>query len=487
VNSTRLTLLTFIALAAVALLFGGVGGSILLHEVAESNYRLQVVNNREYGQRFAAALESQLWSGMPEEEVLRVLQESFDAAPSDESRYVCVLSTKGDVLCHPSTSLVGVNAAENLVMTRRDHRKLPFSEWLSGRETEAFKLAADGVTREELIQRIPMTSAPWQIVVHTNLNAIAGESVALSRTILAVTVPTAALFVLMATIVVRVVSRRQEKEIERANHELEKRVQKRTAELSQTVAELQRTRDALVLREKMSLLGQLIAGIAHEINNPIQAISLFAESLREEAQDEDQRRAAERIARSAQRCGLLVKNLLSFARNEPPHRSPVSVSALVTTALHFSAADLEEANVEVQRVHQGGDATLFVDRIQIEQVILNLVTNAMHALAQRPAPRTIRISTLIENDELRLMIEDNGPGLPQDIQAHLFEPFHTTKAEGKGTGLGLSLCRQFVSHHGGEIVYTRGTLGGACFTIRLPQVSLPHLHATTGSHEVLIG
>lgn len=434
-NSLRLTLLTFFVLTFVCLVVGGVGGSILLREIGDSNRRLQVANNREYGQRFAASIETQLRKGTSEENVLSMLQDSFESRPFDKSRYLCVLANDGTLLCHPALR--------------------------------------DGVLRhadpnEEIVQEIPITGAPWRVLVHTNLSVLREESVVLQRTILLAAIPMGILIVLMGTAMVRFASRQQEKTLEDSHRLLEARVEERTRELRSAIAELQRTRNALLLNEKMALLGQLIAGIAHEINNPLFAIQLFAEGLKDDADSGEQREAAIRISRSAQRCSILVRNLLSFARNEPPVRIPAPLNELVETALAFCASEIYDANIELECRLTPESLPIPVDRVQIEQVVLNLVTNAIHALSTVSGPRRLLVETVQIDDAYKLTVQDNGPGLPPEIENHLFEPFHTTKGEEEGTGLGLSLCRRFIEHHGGSIRYRRADHGGACFIVELP-------------------
>jgi C4-dicarboxylate-specific signal transduction histidine kinase len=281
-------------------------------------------------------------------------------------------------------------------------------------------------------------------------------------------VPTGVFFILLGTLVVRGIGRHYELQIEEANARLEERVETRTAELQQTVKELTATRRALDLSEKMALLGQLVAGIAHEINNPLNVIAIQAENVRELATDEDEKRAADSIRRSAVRCGQLVQNLLAFARNDPPRRQPESMNDLVETCLAMAAGESQRYGVRMDLEFPHGDVEVSIDRIQIEQVLLNLIGNAAQALAGQEGVRKVLVRVYEEDATAVIEVEDNGPGLPKVIRDNLFEPFQTTKLKGQGTGLGLSLCRRFVEGHGGRIVHSDRPGGGTIFRIVLP-------------------
>jgi two-component system NtrC family sensor kinase len=222
----------------------------------------------------------------------------------------------------------------------------------------------------------------------------------------------------------------------------------------------------------MALLGQLVAGIAHEINNPLNVIAIQASNLREIAQDPDEQRAADAIQRNALRCGQLVKNLLAFSRNDPPRRNPTSLRLLVDTSLALAVGESQRHQALMESDFPGGDVVVSADHIQLEQVVLNLIGNAAQALADQPEPRRIMVRVVREEDTATITVQDNGPGLPESIREHLFEPFQTTKEEGQGTGLGLSLCRRFVEGHGGTITYRDAPTGGAIFAIRLPIASV---------------
>lgn len=476
-SSRRLTIATLLGLLAVNLFVGGIGAMILFKKVTESKYRVQVANNKEYADRFALALGAQIRAGYSESEILAFLQEALEASPDQENRYLCVVHDNGHLLCHPDSGLRGADVSESLFflpLPREGHPQ-SYKEWLADGIDHALLLDQQGAPAQ-LVNRAAVTGAPWNVLVHSDLSVLNREIATINNTILAVLIPLGVLFVLAGTLVVRTIGRRYEVAIEEANRDLEGRVAKRTSELEQTVRELQHTRDALVLNEKLAIMGQLMAGIAHEIRNPLGTISLFAGTLEEDAGDKAGREAARKILRAAERCELIITNMLSFARNDSARPVAISAGDVIEAALALMGAELRHAGVRLEKKIEAGDKVLFVDRIQIEQVILNLLSNALRELKDTGEGGTIRLHCLAAKDSVRIIIEDSGRGIPASIESHLFEPFQTTRPE--GTGLGLSLCRRFVERHEGEIEYDRSpSLGGARFTITLPERKPENLSA----------
>lgn len=470
-NSTRLTIITLFGLLAVCAAVGGIGGWILFAEVENSHRRLQVAGDRQYGQRIAQAIQSQLAVGLTPDQVLRSVQQTLATGPAETNRYLCLVTREGEVLCHPRESMLGVDLSTMELLPGLDQSvTVPYGDWSGMNGREAYLLDGDG-RAVEMVQRFPVAGTEWEVLLHTNLEALRQEASQLNRTILAVMIPMGVLLVLLGTLMVRAIGRSFEKEIEKTNKDLERRVRERTKQHERTIQELERTRGALVLREKMALLGQLVAGIAHEINNPLWSIQLQANALRDNSTREEEKEAARRILQGTERCSLLVRNLLSFARQEPPRKSPQQLNALAETALSFCAAELRRAGIRLEKQLQQEEIPLHADHVQIEQVILNLLTNAIQALEEEEKERTrrrIRVETRREGDFAILIVEDNGPGVSEKIEPYLFEAFQTTKTDGEGTGLGLSLCRQFVRHHDGDILYERAPLGGARFMVRMP-------------------
>jgi len=459
-NNRKLTVMTFLGLCAVCLAMGLVGLTFLHHKVQHSNLRTALENNTEYGERFAASIDSLLESGMTVAQVIGVYQLSFDATPSDGNRYICLISGEGRILCHPDREALGMDASGLNLLTIPDRKAINYAEWVSAGMFEGL-LTRDGLA-EELVRRIPLEKDPINVMVHTNLGMIGRESNAIFNAILMVLLPACLVFVIIATLVVRLLGRRYEAAIELNNRNLEERVEERTAELKQA-------KNALLLNEKLALLGQLVAGIAHEINNPLSSIRLHAERLEEDAATAEDRDAARTITRSVERCSLLVRNLLSFARNAPPQIAPVDINDVVDTALAFCGHELKRAGVSMEKRLALESPRIPADAIQLEQVVLNLVTNAAQALSGRHGERRVRVTSELLYSTVVIRVEDSGPGLDGTIVETLFEPFHTTKES--GTGLGLSLCRRFVERHGGTITHSKSDdLGGAAFLVQLPRV-----------------
>lgn len=469
-TSQRLTLITLIGLTLVCLLVGGVGGAVLFHKVRESKFRMQIENNKAYGERFSAALEAQLAMGIEPEFVLDYLQASFEASESavgERERYICLLSDDGGVLCHPNAGSVGQDASALSLSDLENGEVMSYRDWAAEGRTGALVIGDEGKPRE-IVQRLQVAGAPWNILVHTDLGVVEREIQSMNRLILMVLVPMGLALVLIGTLVVRSIGKRYEDAIIAANRDLEGRVAERTEKLQETIGELQQTQEALATSEKMALLGQLMAGIAHEIRNPLGAIALFAGTLEDSAETEQDRELVEKILLSAERCDLLVRNLLAFARNDTPEIRSVRVGDLVDTALGFVISDLKDPRIQFEKRLDDANPSILVDRIQIEQVLLNLVTNAIAELRSQEHEGRIRLSTELEKERIRFIVEDSGRGIPDEILATLFEPFHTTKPE--GTGLGLSLCRRFVERHNGTITYDHSPeLGGARFTVELPR------------------
>jgi C4-dicarboxylate-specific signal transduction histidine kinase len=472
--SRRLTLITLLVLTLVTGLAGGIGGFLIIGTIARTQSINELEHHVDFGERFASLVAAQMEAGATPAEVAKRLQQTIQAS-AHSGRYLCVLSSAGKVLCHPDAGNLGAQADVQFLPPFPGPADVPldFAAWVAAGHRDGL-LVYQG-TPLELVRRIPIAGTDWQVLVHTRLDALQSGARALALKIIAIMLPTGIFFILFGTLAVRWIGGRFEHSIVRANQQLEERVAERTRTLQTTVEELNATRHALDVNEKLALLGQFIAGIAHEINNPLHVISIQAENLKEAARDDDEKRACESIARNAQRAGLLVKNLLSYARNDPPRRSLVPIAELVDAALDLAHGQTHRHAIRVVREYPGAPDSVhvFADRVQLEQVILNLVGNAAQALAPQSGDKWIRIQIESLPDETtRLVVEDNGPGLEEKIRARLFEPFQTTKPEGLGTGLGLSLCKRFVVSNGGTIRYEDPPTGGARFIVELPAVGV---------------
>jgi len=340
------------------------------------------------------------------------------------------------------------------------------------RPMSALAQAADRVGRGDLEAAVPHVDGPDEI---TRLR----ESIERMRRTLATTIA--------------------ELEGERAG--LEEKVTARTAALSRALLELKETQAALLHGEKMASLGQLVAGVAHEINNPLNAIAGSVESLagraaevrrvleayraaetslpaevkreladlREEvdldATLEDLEGIARVTRRSTDRAVRIVSDLLHFSRASSD-RVPTNLHAGLDEALSLLGSHLRHAGVVVVKRY-GAIPEVLVRADEVNQIFLNLLTNALQAVSGR-TPASIRIRTGVIATGVEIVIEDSGPGVPRELRTRIFDPFFTTKPAGQGTGLGLSISAQIAARHGGTLTVEDAEGGGARFVLRLP-------------------
>jgi two-component system NtrC family sensor kinase len=238
-------------------------------------------------------------------------------------------------------------------------------------------------------------------------------------------------------------------------------------EARQAYENLRRTQEQLLHSEKMAAVGQLISGVAHELNNPLTAILGYSQLLLSSGQMPPQgMEYSDKLYKQAQRTHRIVQNLLSFARQHKPERVAVQLNQILEDTLALRDYDLRLSNI---RVHYDLAADLpmtAADPHQLQQVFLNLVNNAVDAILERSNAGDLWVSTKAQNEHLIVEFKDSGPGVKD--ASRVFDPFYTTKPVGKGTGLGLSICYGIVSEHGGSIRVSNLQPSGACFTIELP-------------------
>jgi two-component system NtrC family sensor kinase len=236
------------------------------------------------------------------------------------------------------------------------------------------------------------------------------------------------------------------------------------------VTESRRMQEQLAQSEKMSSLGQMISGTAHELNNPLASVLGYVQLLRATAgQDEKLASRFELIRREAERCQKIVQNLLAFARQRPPERKPFSINEVIHSVLSLMGYQLRTSGVKVSEELSSELPAFEGDPHQLQQVLVNLMTNAQQAIRQAQEAGEIRVRTETrEGNHVVVEIHDSGPGIPEDVRSRIFDPFFTTKEEGKGTGLGLSIVYGIVISHGGTIEARPSELGGACFRITFP-------------------
>ena len=230
--------------------------------------------------------------------------------------------------------------------------------------------------------------------------------------------------------------------------------------------DLRRTQEQLLQSEKMSAVGQLISGVAHELNNPLTAILGYAQLLEQEPLADRHRDFVEKLHRQAQRTHRIVQNLLSFARQRKPQKAEVDLRQVLEDTLALRDYDLKLNNITVERDYQGRLPMVYADSHQIEQVFLNIINNSVDAMLDGSNGGVLRARIFAEHGYVCAEVRDSGPGI-HDLK-RVFDPFYTTKSIGKGTGLGLSICYGIVKEHGGEILAGNHPEGGAVFTVRLP-------------------
>jgi two-component system, NtrC family, sensor kinase len=251
-------------------------------------------------------------------------------------------------------------------------------------------------------------------------------------------------------------------------NQMTENIQQSRAQIEKTVETLKSTQAQLIQSEKLSAVGEFVAGVAHELNNPLAAVVGFSEMLKENDVDTQNRRYLDMIYKSAQRCQKIVQSLLSFARRHQPERKPMSVNAMVETVLEMLNYQLRTSNIEVITQFDPALPVVLADGHQIQQVLLNVINNARQAMESRPSGGQIIIKTETFDENVRVIVRDNGPGIPPENLHRIFDPFFTTKQVGQGTGLGLSLCYGIIKEHGGNITPSSSPGEGATFTIVLP-------------------
>ncbi len=225
--------------------------------------------------------------------------------------------------------------------------------------------------------------------------------------------------------------------------------------------------------EKLSSLGQLIAGVAHELNNPLAVVVGYAQIMaKQKVGDEKVQGNMRKILHESERAAKIVRDLLTFARPCEPQMAVVDVNHLVSNVLEIRDADLRAAGVTVESKLSARMPRTKADPIQIEQVLTNLITNAIHAMAGQTKPRSLSVTTDDNGFFIRIIVADSGPGIAQEILSKIFDPFFTTKPAGKGTGLGLSISNSIMQEHRGKIWAQSEPGVGARFYVELPVVAI---------------
>jgi signal transduction histidine kinase len=243
-----------------------------------------------------------------------------------------------------------------------------------------------------------------------------------------------------------------------------------------SIENLQRLQAQMVQSEKLVSLGQLAAGAAHEINNPLTAILGYSDLLADDQSlPERARGTAGKIREQARRTRNLVQNLLSFARQVPTERTLLDINTVVSNAVQLRALDLHSGGSSIELQLESVLPGVRGDNNQLMQVFFNIISNALDAMGEHSGGGSLTIRTQRDRGNVIVFFSDTGPGIKEPHR--VFDPFYTTKAVGKGTGLGLSICYGIVQEHGGRIICYNGQSGGAVFRVELPAVmaALPTL------------
>jgi len=256
------------------------------------------------------------------------------------------------------------------------------------------------------------------------------------------------------------------------NARLLKEAKESAIKLQETVNEknvqLDHAQQQVLQSAKLSALGELIAGVTHEINNPLTVIMGYSQLLHRRIPDERVRQDLKKITDESERAAKIVQNLLSFARQEMPEKRQCDINSIVNKVLEILTYDLKAGEIEIACDLPANLPPVMVDSNQLQQVFLNIVNNARHAMMEKEKPRKLRIKTYRESAMLRVEFSDTGPGIDEKKMQRIFDPFFTTKPQGKGTGLGLSISYGIVKTHNGNIYARNNDGGGATFVIEFP-------------------
>jgi len=243
--------------------------------------------------------------------------------------------------------------------------------------------------------------------------------------------------------------------------------------------DLRHTQEQLLQSEKMSAVGQLIAGVAHELNNPLTAILGYAQLLDGAGLDHRSADYVKKLFKQAQRTHRVVQNLLSFSRQRKPQKQDVDLKKVLEETLVLREYDLKVSNITLERDLPDDMPPVVADPHQLEQVFLNVINNALDAMLESHSSGVLKVRGFRKNGFVCVEFDDSGPGIKDPTR--IFDPFYTTKTVGKGTGLGLSICYGIIKEHGGEIVARNRDEGGAAIEIRLPASEKQPVSEAAGS------
>jgi PAS domain S-box-containing protein len=232
--------------------------------------------------------------------------------------------------------------------------------------------------------------------------------------------------------------------------------------------ELEKQRSALQQSEKLAALGSLLAGVAHELNNPLSIVVGYSGMLHEMATDEATKRRTKELHSAAERCARIVKTFLSMARSKPIEKRNVSIDSVIDDVLELAAYGLRSNGIKLERERLVTLPDFFADPDQLHQVFMNVILNAQQAMSGIEGERKLNVKSYRGRGHIVIDILDTGHGIDEATKARAFEPFFTTKPQGVGTGIGLSVCLRIVDAHGGTISLDAASGGGTLCRIKLP-------------------
>ncbi|MEO5741498.1 MAG: ATP-binding protein [Vicinamibacterales bacterium] len=257
-------------------------------------------------------------------------------------------------------------------------------------------------------------------------------------------------------------------------------------QMERDITEEIRLRSQLIHSERLSAVGQLVSGVAHELNNPLQSILGFTELLIDAEERPELRRDLEQVRSEAIRAGKIVRNLLAFVRRSSSERTVTSVNDIVKTTISLRSYEFASANIRLFESYGEGLPGVVVNPEEIHQVILNLILNAEQAMRTAHRGGTLTVTTKYVETMVTIEIQDDGPGVPAALTGRVFEPFFSTKEVGEGTGLGLSIAMGIAEAHGGTLTFVP-TSKGACFRLALPAIeptdSIPVASLVSAQHH----
>jgi PAS domain S-box-containing protein len=233
-------------------------------------------------------------------------------------------------------------------------------------------------------------------------------------------------------------------------------------------AEVARQRERIHQQEKLSALGALLGGVAHELNNPLAVVIGRAAILQDSLAGTTEERTIAKLREAADRCSRIVRTFLAMARDGRPRRGQVDLNDLLVGALEFAGYDLRQAGIAVTTAFDPAISTIPGDHDQLVQAFVGLVINARQALERQSGARSLDIRSQRDGGMARITIIDNGPGMAADVRARAFEPFFTTRPFGEGGGSGLAVARGIFESHGGSIAIDEAMRSGCAIVVTLP-------------------